>query len=184
MIRTGGAEPDQLLALTTFNLAVGNTDAHAKNISFMRPPDGTAYLAPAYDVAMHMHSDVSSGIFAMDVAGERRMAQLTATHLVDEAVSWGLPRSRAARAVHGTLAGLSEALREVERDAHAGVSHAAWSTVEARTEALLKQADPLDAPSRRPRVQAAGSPQGRAPKGTPSGGQFSVKGLPEPDVHL
>ncbi|MBK5250898.1 MAG: HipA domain-containing protein, partial [Actinomycetales bacterium] len=166
VIRTGGAEPDQLLALTTFNLAVGNTDAHAKNISFMRPPDGTASLAPAYDVAMHMHSDASSGIFAMDVAGERRMAQLTATHLINEGVSWGLPRSRATRAVHSTLADLAGALNEAERDAHAGVSHAAWSTVEARTGDLLKQAGSLAGPARRSGVRAADSPQGRVPKGT------------------
>jgi serine/threonine-protein kinase HipA len=36
-------------------VAIGNTDAHAKNISLLRHPDGTAILAPAYDVAMHVH---------------------------------------------------------------------------------------------------------------------------------
>ena len=52
VLRNGGQEPDSLLALTAFNLAIGNSDAHAKNISLLRPQDGSYSLAPAYDVAM------------------------------------------------------------------------------------------------------------------------------------
>lgn len=73
-LRDDGTRPDPLLALTTFNLAIGNTDAHAKNISILRHADGTVRLAPAYDVAMHLHHDHASRVFAMDVAGERDMA--------------------------------------------------------------------------------------------------------------
>jgi serine/threonine-protein kinase HipA len=57
VLRNGGSEPDQLLKLTTFNLAVGNTDAHAKNVSLLRHPDGRAELAPGYDIAMHLHHE-------------------------------------------------------------------------------------------------------------------------------
>lgn len=42
VLRGGGSEPDRLLALVTFNHLIGNTDFHAKNISFLRHADGTA----------------------------------------------------------------------------------------------------------------------------------------------
>jgi serine/threonine-protein kinase HipA len=50
-----GVPLEGLLALTTFNVAIGNVDAHAKNISVLHLPDGRHRLAPAYDVAMHLH---------------------------------------------------------------------------------------------------------------------------------
>lgn len=175
VLRAGGSEPDDLLRLTTFNLAVGNTDAHAKNISFVRYADGTAQLAPAYDVAMHLHSPVASGVFAMDVRGARVMADLTADALVDEGVAWGIPRRRAVRAVAGTLDALSSALAAVDRGAHPGVGEQAWATVERRTNELAAQAAQLiPPPGGRP-----GSPgnrsatRSRLPKGRPGGGRFA-----------
>ena len=139
VLRDDGARPDPLLALTTFNLAVGNTDAHAKNISLLRRADGTVALAPAYDVAMHLHHAHASRVFAMDVAGERDMDRITAEHLVAEGTAWGLPRRRAARVVGQTLDALRAALEEVDRAAHPGVAAHAWRTVEERTGALLAQ---------------------------------------------
>jgi serine/threonine-protein kinase HipA len=41
VLRNGGTEPDQLLRLTTFNLVMGNTDAHTKNISLLRHSNGS-----------------------------------------------------------------------------------------------------------------------------------------------
>ncbi|WP_172820069.1 HipA domain-containing protein, partial [Cellulosimicrobium sp. I38E] len=129
---------DPLLALTTFNLAIGNTDAHAKNISVLRHADGTVRLAPAYDVSMHLHHDHASRVFAMDVAGQRDMDHLTAEDLVTEGTTWGLPRRRAQRAVAQTLDGLLAALADIDRDAHPGVSRHAWRTVEHRTTDLRR----------------------------------------------
>ncbi|AEG44346.1 HipA domain-containing protein [Isoptericola variabilis] len=136
VLRDDGARPDPLLALTVLNLAVGNTDAHAKNISLLRREDGTVALAPAYDVSMHLHHDHASRVFAMDVAGERRMDRITAGHLVVEGVSWGLPRRRARRVVEETLEALRTALEEIDRDAHAGVGPEAWQAVTRRTDEL------------------------------------------------
>ncbi|MFF2451303.1 type II toxin-antitoxin system HipA family toxin [Isoptericola sp. NPDC058082] len=136
VLREDGARPDPLLALTTLNLAVGNTDAHAKNVSLLRREDGTVALAPAYDVSMHLHHVHASRVFAMDVSGERDMDRITAEHLVAEGESWGLPRRRALRAVAATLDGLRTGLGEIDRDAHPGVGPDAWRTVEARTDAL------------------------------------------------
>ncbi|GAA1736264.1 type II toxin-antitoxin system HipA family toxin [Isoptericola hypogeus] len=136
VLRDDGARPDPLLALTVLNLAVGNTDAHAKNISMLRREDGTVALAPAYDVSMHLHHAHASRVFAMDVGGERDMDRISAGHLVDEGASWGLPRRRAVRVVGQTLDALRAALEEVDRDAHPGVGPEAWQTVTERTDAL------------------------------------------------
>ena len=130
--------------MTTFNLAVGNTDAHAKNISILRPRRGRAVLAPAYDVAMHgHHGDAALARFAMRVNGKDDMATLTANDLVDEAMSWTMPRKRAVRAVVSTLEGLEIALREIPRDDHGGVRPAAWAVVEENTARLARQARAL-----------------------------------------
>ncbi|WP_166847745.1 HipA domain-containing protein [Isoptericola sp. BMS4] len=138
VLRDDGARPDPLLALTTFNLAVGNTDAHAKNVSMLRRADGTVALAPAYDVAMHLHHDHASRVFAMDVAGERDMDRIDAPALVAEGESWGLPGRRARRVVAQTLDAMRTALDEVDRGAHPGVRAGAWRTVTERTDALRR----------------------------------------------
>ncbi|WP_418277975.1 HipA domain-containing protein [Isoptericola jiangsuensis] len=135
VLRDDGARPDPLLALTTLNLAVGNTDAHAKNISMLRRENGTVALAPAYDVSMHLHHDHASRVFAMDVAGKRDMDAITGADLVAEGVSWGLPRRRAARVVADTLGALRAALGDVDRDDHPGVPRrpgARWRSARTR----------------------------------------------------
>jgi serine/threonine-protein kinase HipA len=137
VLRNGGQEPDRLLALTTLNLAIGNSDAHAKNISLLRPEDGSCSLAPAYDIAMHAHHLTFGNVFAMDVNSQREMTSLTGADLLAEAQSWPLPERRARRVVGETLTALEAALSSIDRDQHPGVQHHAWSTVGSRTEELL-----------------------------------------------
>lgn len=137
VLRSGGQEPDALLALTTFNVAVGNSDAHAKNISLLRPQDGSCSLAPAYDVAMHAHHQTFGNVFAMDINSRRAMTSLTGADLLAEALAWPLPERRTHRAIHDTLAALDGALEDIDRDSHSGVPEVAWSTVESRVKNLL-----------------------------------------------
>jgi serine/threonine-protein kinase HipA len=137
VLRSAGKEPDRLLALTTLNLAIGNSDAHAKNISLLRPEDGSCSLAPAYDIAMHAHHQTFGSVFAMDVNGHRAMTSLTAADLLAEALAWPLPERRARRVIHETLAALEGALQDIDRNRHPGVEDRAWSTVESRTKSLL-----------------------------------------------
>lgn len=87
----------ELLRLVTFNVLVGNGDAHAKNYS-MIIADGLFSVAPAYDVAPVFYLNGRFSNFGMRVAGQRSLKYLTGRHLVDEATSWGLPE-RAARDV-------------------------------------------------------------------------------------
>ena len=131
-----GVELADLAALTTFTVAIGDTDAHAKNISVVHDPNGTHRLAPAYDVAFHTHHGHAEQRFAMDVAGRRGTAEVTGSDLVTEAMSWGLSRRRAHRAVEATLERLATCLNEIDRDAHPGVGESAWVSVEQRVARL------------------------------------------------
>jgi serine/threonine-protein kinase HipA len=106
------ASQEPLLALTTFNVAIGNTDAHAKNHSVLHLEDGTLTLAPAYDVSPHRHYEQSGGRSAMDVNGMFGIDALRVDDLVGEAVAWRLPRPAAGKVVQATLEGLQAGLEE------------------------------------------------------------------------
>jgi serine/threonine-protein kinase HipA len=139
VLRAGGSEPDKLLALTTFNLAIGNTDAHAKNISFIRNSDGDVSLAPAYDIAMHLHHTSANRTFAMNVNGKSAIDSITVADLIAEAGHWPMPRRRALLAVSETLHNLSAELAILDRSRYPGVPEAAFNVVEERTRALIGQ---------------------------------------------
>ena len=132
-----GVPLDGLLALTTFNAAIGNTDAHAKNLSVLHLPDGTHRLAPAYDVAMHTHHRHAETRVAMDVDGTQEIGALTSAHLTAEAGGWGMPPRLAARVVRETLERLGAALGGLDRDAYPGVGETAWAAVDRRVAGLL-----------------------------------------------
>ena len=137
VLTDGGSTPDPLLRLAAFTVIVGNTDAHAKNHSFVRHDDGARVdLAPAYDVSMHEHTGVSSGLLALDVAGRRAIAEITVEDLVAEGASWGLAPARARRVVGQTVEATVAALADVDRATHPGVSAQAWTQVERRAQQL------------------------------------------------
>jgi serine/threonine-protein kinase HipA len=139
VLRAGGSEPDKLLALTTFNLAIGNTDAHAKNISFIRNSDGDASLAPAYDVAMHLHHTSANRTFAMNVNSKSEIDSITVDDLLAEADHWPMPRRRALLTVAGTLHDLWVELTTLDRRRYPGVPDVAFRIVEERTRGLIGQ---------------------------------------------
>ena len=127
-----GVELADLVGRMAFTVAIGDTDAHAKNISVMHTRDGTHQLAPAYDVAFHTHHAHAEQRFAMDIAGRRGTAEVSGSDLVTEATSWGLSPRRAHRVVAATLERLTTALIEIDRDAHPGVGESAWVSVAER----------------------------------------------------
>ncbi len=102
-----------LLRRTTFNMAVGNADAHAKNFSVLHDPDVPAIrLAPMYDLlstialeltgtsGQPMRADTHLG---QRVGGQADIRNVTAASLIDEAASWGIRRRAAAAIVTETL---------------------------------------------------------------------------------
>ena len=132
VLRSGGSEPDDLLRLTTINYLLGNIDAHAKNISFLRHEDGTATLAPAYDIAMHTHHDDEQHRSALDINGKVYYADMSVEDIVAEARGWGLPSRRALRTVNDTIEATRDALEAIDPDDYPGVSVNALDTVRQR----------------------------------------------------
>lgn len=132
VLRSSGSEPDDLLRLTTLNYLLGNIDAHAKNISFLRHQDGTASLAPAYDIAMHTHHSSEQHRSALDINGKVHFADMTIDDLVAEAQSWGMPSRRARRTVDATVDATSAVLDAIDPGDYPGVSEQALDAVRRR----------------------------------------------------
>ena len=86
----------RLLALMTLNVAVGNADAHAKNLSLLRDKDGSVRLAPAYDITPTTYyrniptpegpRDMSDDL-AMRIDGTRSIHHVAVADLLAEASS-------------------------------------------------------------------------------------------------
>lgn len=128
----GGGDPAPLLRLATFSHLVGNTDLHAKNISFLRLPDGRVELSPAYDIAMHLHHPRENRRSALDVNGKHAMADIDVADLIAEGVSWGLTERRAGALVLGTARDLAAAIETEAPADHPGVSEEAWRVITER----------------------------------------------------
>ncbi|MGH3282555.1 MAG: HipA domain-containing protein, partial [Trebonia sp.] len=122
-----------------FNLAIGNTDAHAKNISFIRDSDGDASLAPGYDIAMHLHHTSANRIFAMNVNGKSGIDSIEVDDLIAEAGHWPMPRRRALLTVAETIHNLWAELTTLDHKRYPGVPEAAFHVVEERTRGLIDQ---------------------------------------------
>lgn len=70
---------------------LGNLDMHAKNISLLHLAPGAVELAPAYDFVPQVHQR-NDGEMALAISGQYRHAEITRTHLIKEANTWGLAR--------------------------------------------------------------------------------------------
>jgi serine/threonine-protein kinase HipA len=115
MLRNFGDPRDvtTLLRRTTFNMAVGNADAHAKNFSVLHDPRSPEIrLAPLYDVLSTLALELTDSAgqpmradthLGQRVGGTTDIRKVTATSLVDEATSWGIRRRAATAVVTETL---------------------------------------------------------------------------------
>jgi serine/threonine-protein kinase HipA len=107
------ADVTRLLRRTTFNMAVGNADAHAKNFSVLHDTDEPVIsLAPLYDVLSTIALQLRDGAgqpmradsrLGQRVGGQADIGKVTAASLVDEGVAWGIRRRSALSAVTQTL---------------------------------------------------------------------------------
>ena len=100
------SERVRLLQQMTVSIALGNADAHAKNLSVIHERDGLVSLAPMYDVVPTMAFVPRQARAALPVAGKFRMDEITVEHLVREATVWGIPERRARDNVVAVLASL------------------------------------------------------------------------------
>jgi serine/threonine-protein kinase HipA len=116
--------PDRsrLLALTVLNVAVGNADAHAKNISILHLEDGSLTLAPAYDITPTTFyrniptpqgpRDLSDNL-GMWINTRKSVHDVSAEDLAAEGVGWGMPRGEVTRVVDITLAEVASCLNPI-----------------------------------------------------------------------
>jgi serine/threonine-protein kinase HipA len=74
LLRATSSNPVQdlmvLLEAVTFNLLIGNNDAHAKNFSILYLPDGSSRLAPLYDLVCTVFYPEIMNKLAMKIGGE------------------------------------------------------------------------------------------------------------------
>lgn len=115
VIRNFGDPRDviSLLRRTTFSMAVGNADAHAKNFSVLHEPGIPAIrLAPLYDVLSTIALELTDSAgqpmqadthLAQRVGEQADVRQVTAGNLIDEAVTWGIRQRPASAVVSETL---------------------------------------------------------------------------------
>jgi serine/threonine-protein kinase HipA len=120
-------EVTSLLRRTTFNMAVGNADAHAKNFCVLHEPGIPAVrLAPLYDVLSTIALELTDSVgrpmqadthLAQRVGGQADVRKVTVASLIDEAVTWGIRRRTASAVVPETLDQVLVALPATPGDA-------------------------------------------------------------------
>jgi serine/threonine-protein kinase HipA len=99
----------ELLRRATFNMAVGNAVAHAKNFSLLHGTDDPIVrLAPLYDVLSTMALEITDSTGAQlhadthmgqHVGGQADIREVTSSDLVNEGMSWGIRRPAATAVV-------------------------------------------------------------------------------------
>jgi len=107
-------ELDHLLEQVTFHVLIGNADAHAKNYSLLHHRGGAVRLSPVYDAMSTLYyRDELDPFAAMGIDSVRRIDRVTPDRVVNEAVSWGMPRTRASDVVEATLRDLAAGIDSV-----------------------------------------------------------------------
>lgn len=102
-LRRYGTDPGEdtplLFRWAVTNLALGNRDAHAKNVSMLRTADGAMRLAPAYDVVCTMAYKDLDTVLPLLFAGALHLAELQPAALAKAARSFGLTLALAKQVV-------------------------------------------------------------------------------------
>ena len=111
--RSADAFHCDLLRAITFNLLIGNGDAHSKNYSLSLGDNGEVRLAPLYDVAPTLLLYAQSVNAGHTVNRQIRLPYITLEHLVAEAVSWGLGEDAARNTTEAVLHDAAEAAADV-----------------------------------------------------------------------
>ena len=103
-----------LLQAVTFNVVIGNADAHSKNYSVMIDRDGSVSLAPIYDAAPVMFLNPAFRGTGHVINGKTSIDTINVDDLAAEAASWGMGARRAEAAVRRCM---ERVYSSVEHDA-------------------------------------------------------------------
>ncbi len=122
-----------LLGAVTLNVLIGNGDAHAKNFSLLHDRSGALRLAPLYDLlSTFIYGDKRQAMYIDNV---QRTDRVTLDRLLNEAVSWGMSRARAAATVSDLLERLPSAVEQAATETP-GVPEDLLRLVSAQSERL------------------------------------------------
>jgi len=114
LIPGGSKAVEQWLRQLTYRVAIGDNDAHAKNVAVMHTP-GDTQLTDVYDAVPNLfQQDRIQWNLGLAIDGIFDQRLLSASNLVNEAMSWeSLSLSRATDIVEETLQDLKSALDAV-----------------------------------------------------------------------
>ena len=126
----------RLGAMVTFTVAIGNTDAHLRNHSFLHGT-GTLSLAPVYDAAPTAQFAGTRDL-ALWVGGQAMLAVVTRGHVIHELSGWGMEPDEAVEVVGSTLERTADALH-MAAQLTPEVPRSVVEACEARVERLLRQ---------------------------------------------
>jgi len=118
MSATERSSLETLLRAVTFNVALGNADAHGKNFALLHLQDLGLRFAPLYDLmsTLAYRAEGVTEHMSMYVDSVQRIDRVTSDRLVTEARTWGLSRSFAIEVVADLLARLPEAVRRASEE--------------------------------------------------------------------
>jgi len=107
----GGAAVGEWIRQFTYRLAIGDNDAHAKNVALMHLPGG-AQLAQIYDAVPNLFQDgLVNWDLALAVDGQFDHRHISVEHLLAEVAAWeAVPAARAETIVADTLSALEGAM--------------------------------------------------------------------------
>jgi serine/threonine-protein kinase HipA len=106
------AQLDRLASAVTFTVVIGNSDAHAKNLSFLHTVPGTIELAPLYDTVPTMMWPKLLTRAAMTINARRDLGLVTLDDVATEASRWGHDRARARRVAVETAERVQAAIND------------------------------------------------------------------------
>lgn len=128
------AELSRLVSVVAFTVAIGNADAHGKNVAFLHDPPGSIRLAPLYDTVPTTLWPQLPGRGAMRVNGRTSLADVTFDDIVAEAARWRLDSARAEAAALDTLHILPSAV-----EGQSGVPDPLADRINDRCDRLLRE---------------------------------------------
>ena len=139
----GGRAAEEWLRQLVYNVAIGNNDAHAKNVALLHLATGTQ-LTELYDAVPNLFQEGRiDWNLALSVGGIFDQRRISADALIREALSWGvLSRQLVPRVVEETLAAVETAVRAISPPRHASPGmpeRIAWNVSRLRSGAEISK---------------------------------------------
>lgn len=104
------AEQSELLRQMVVNYALGNWDAHAKNVSFLFAKGTVPTVAPMYDVVPIAEVEPRTTSMSMRINGSLDPVAITKGDLISEAASWGMTDDCAAEVIDACLENIEKGM--------------------------------------------------------------------------